>query len=107
MPPTTPIWSRTVMGSAEPICGRDAHTAATDGMFRAFPDIHVDNDSYPIQFGQGDWMTVITKVTGPSAANRPCPTGVIPDTGKSFEVNFSTTARWEGDLLVEEYVFWD
>ena len=32
---------------------------------------------------------------------------VIPGTGKSFELNFSTTARWEGDQLVEEYVFWD
>ena len=32
---------------------------------------------------------------------------VIPGTGRSFELTFSTTARWEGDLLVEEYVFWD
>jgi hypothetical protein len=32
---------------------------------------------------------------------------VIPGTGRSFELTVSTTARWEGDQLVEEYVFWD
>ena len=32
---------------------------------------------------------------------------MIPGTGKSFALNFSTTARWEGEQLVEEYVFWD
>ena len=31
----------------------------------------------------------------------------ISPTGKAFDLNFSTTARWEGDLLIEEYVFWD
>lgn len=97
-----------IMGSAEPINGRDAHTAAMEGMFRAFPDVHVYNDPYPIQFGQGDWMTVVTKATGTFSGELALPDGtVIPGTGKSFEVNFSTTARWEGDLLVEEYVFWD
>lgn len=32
---------------------------------------------------------------------------VIAGTGRSFELDFATTARWDGDLLVEEYVFWD
>jgi hypothetical protein len=30
----------------------------------------------------------------------------IPGTGKYFELDFSTTAKWEEELLVEEYVFW-
>jgi hypothetical protein len=26
---------------------------------------------------------------------------------KAFDLTFSTTARWEGDQLIEEHVFWD
>jgi hypothetical protein len=97
-----------ITGNAEAILGREAHAAAMDAMFRAFPDVHVDNDPYPLQFGQGDWMTVVTKATGTFSGEMALPDGtVIHGTGKSFELTFSTTARWEGDELVEEYVFWD
>jgi len=96
-----------VTGS-DTIYGRPAHAAAMQGMFRAFPDVHVDNDPYPIQFGDGDWMTVVCKVTGTFSGEMVLPDGTsIPGTGKSFELDFSTTAKWEGELLVEEYVFWD
>jgi len=30
-------------------------------MFRMFPDVHVDNDSYPVLFRSGDWITLITR----------------------------------------------
>lgn len=53
-----------VTGSAEPIYGRAAHAEAMKQMFAMFPDVHVDNDPYPIQIGQGDWTTVITRATG-------------------------------------------
>jgi hypothetical protein len=32
---------------------------------------------------------------------------VIAPTGKAFDLDFATIARWDGDLLVEEFVFWD
>ena len=97
-----------IVGSEESIRGADAHRAAMEGMISAFPDVHVENDPYPLQFGQGDWLTVITKATGTFAGDLVTPDGsVIPPTGKSFALNFSTTARWEGELLIEEYVFWD
>jgi hypothetical protein len=32
-------------------------------MLQAFPDMHVRND-YPLQFGEGDWTTVMGKVSG-------------------------------------------
>jgi hypothetical protein len=96
-----------ITGNAEPLHGRDVH-AALDAMFRAFPDVHVDNDPHPPQFGQGDWMTVVTRATGTFSGEMALPDGtVIPGAGKSFDLTFSTTARWEGDQLVEEYVFWD
>ncbi|MGH3159093.1 MAG: ester cyclase [Streptosporangiaceae bacterium] len=97
-----------VMGSLEPVVGRDALAAALAAMVRAFPDMHVHNDPYPVQFGAGDWTTVIGKVTGTFSGEMVLPDGtVIPGTGKSFEVDLATTARWEGELMVEEWVFWD
>jgi hypothetical protein len=53
-----------VAGEAEPIKGQPAHAAMMKEMFRIFPDVHVHNDPYPIQFGSGDWITVITRATG-------------------------------------------
>ncbi len=50
-------------GSAEPIYGREAHAAAMQQLVRMFPDIRV-HTPYPIQFGGGDWITVVTNVTG-------------------------------------------
>ena len=53
-------------------------------------------------------MTVVTKATGTFSGEMALPDGtVIPGTGMSFALTFSTTARWDGDQLVEEYVFWD
>jgi hypothetical protein len=31
----------------------------------------------------------------------------IAPTGKAFDLDFSTNARWDGDGLIEEFVFWD
>jgi len=32
---------------------------------------------------------------------------MIARTGKAFDLDFATTAKWEGDLLLEEFVFLD
>jgi hypothetical protein len=97
-----------VTGSAEPIYGRASHAAMIEQMLRIFPAVHVYNDPYPFQFGSDDWITVITRTTGTFAGEMILPDGnVIAPTGKAFDVNFATTANWDGDLLVEEYVFWD
>jgi ketosteroid isomerase-like protein len=95
-------------GNGQPILGRKDHAAAMAGMFHIFPDVHVDNDPYPIQFGSGDWITVITRCTGTFTGDMTLPDGsVIAPTGRAFDLDFATTARWAGELLVEEYVFWD
>jgi SnoaL-like polyketide cyclase len=52
-----------VTGSAAPIYGREAHGAAMQQLVRMFPDIRV-HTPYPIQFGDRDWITVVTNVTG-------------------------------------------
>jgi SnoaL-like polyketide cyclase len=82
-----------VMGSTEPIRGEPAHAAAMNEMIRIFPDVHVHSDPYPIQFGSGDWITVVTRTTGTFKGEMKLPGGkVIAPTGKSFDLSFTTTA---------------
>jgi hypothetical protein len=97
-----------ITGNAQPIYGRAAHAAAMQQMVRIFPDIHVYNGPYPIQFGSGDWITVVTRATGTFTGQMILPGGkVIAPTGKAFDVEFGQTVKWEGDLLVEISAFWD
>ena len=42
-------------------------------------------------------------MTGPMQG----PDGEIPPTGKSFEVDFCTVARWDNGQIVEENLFYD
>ncbi len=76
--------------------------------FRIFPDVRVHNDPYPIQFGRGDWITVISRTTGTFTGEMTRPDGtVISPTGKAFDLEFSQTVRWDGDQVVEILAFWD
>jgi hypothetical protein len=96
-----------VTGSADPIYGREAHTAAMQQLVRMFPDIRV-HTPYPIQFGSGDWITVVTNVTGRFTVEMTLPDGtVIPPTGKAFDLEFAQTSRWDGDRLIVISAFWD
>src|SRR4030088_840944 len=52
-----------ITGLAEPVYGREAHATAMRQMLRVFPDMHV-HLPYPVQFGDGDWITVVTRATG-------------------------------------------
>jgi len=97
-----------VTGNAEPIYGRAAHAAAMKQFVRTFPDVHVRNDPYPIQFGSADWITVVTRVTGTFSGEMKLPNGkVVPPTGKAFDVEFAQTVKWDGDLLIEISAFWN
>ena len=96
-----------VTGSAEPIYGRGAHAAAMEQLVRMFPDIRV-HTPYPIQFGSGDWITVVTNVTGTFTVEMTLPDGtVIPPTGKAFDLEFAQTSKWDGDRLIVISAFWD
>jgi hypothetical protein len=96
-----------VTGLAEPIYGRKAHAEAMQQLIGMFPDIHV-HTPYPIQFGSGDWITVITNVTGTFTGEMALPEGkVIAPTGKAFDVEFGQTSKWQGDQLIVISAFWD
>jgi SnoaL-like polyketide cyclase len=60
-------------GSAQPIYGSKAHAAAMQQMLRIFPNMLV-NTPYPIRFGDGDWITVVTHATGTFTGQMPPPT---------------------------------
>lgn len=97
-----------VTGNADPIYGRTSHAAMVQQMLRIFPDVHVYNDPYPVQFGNGDWITVITRTTGTFSGEMVLPDGtVIPPTGKAFDVEFGQTTKWDGDQLIAISAFWD
>ena len=96
-----------ITGLAEPVYGREAHAAAMQQFLRSFPDMHVKTP-YPIQFGSGDWITVVTHATGTFTGEITLPDGnVIPPTGKTFDVEFGQTTKWEGDRLIMISAFWD
>jgi ketosteroid isomerase-like protein len=96
-----------IPGNGQPIYGSVAHAAAMQQMLRIFPDMHV-NTPYPIQFGSGDWITVITHATGTFRGQMVLPNGkVIAPTGKPFDVEFGQTAKWDGDRLIIISAFLD
>src|SRR5437016_4509317 len=96
-----------IPGLAEPIHGSKPHSAAMQQFLRSFPDMHV-NTPYPIRFGSGDWITVVTNATGTFTGEMVLPDGkVIAGTGKSFDVEFGQTTKWVGDQLIIISAFWD
>jgi len=96
-----------ITGNAEPIYGREAHAAAMQQLLRMFPDMYVYTP-YPIQFGSGDWITVVTRATGTFTGEMILPDGkVIASTGKAFDVEFGQTTKWDGDQLIVISAFWD
>jgi hypothetical protein len=97
-----------ITGNAQPVYGQVAHASLIKEMFRMFPDVHVYNDPYPIQFGGGDWITVICRITGTFTGEMILPDGkVIAPTGKAFDIEFCQTSKWEGDQLTIISAFWD
>ena len=96
-----------IPGSPEPIYGSKAHSAAMQAFLRSFPDMHV-NTPYPIQFGSGDWITVVTNATGTFTGELTLPDGkVIAPTGKAFDLEFGQTTKWDGDRLIVIAAFFD
>jgi hypothetical protein len=97
-----------ITGNAQPIYGAAAHAALVKEMFRMFPDVHVYNDPYPIQFGGGDWITVICRITGTFKGEMVLPDRkVIGPTGRAFDIEFCQTSKWEGEQIITISAFWD
>ena len=78
-------------------------------MFKTFPNNRVGNRPYKTFFASGEWTCSIARFTGTMTGSMPGPGGKeIAPTGKSFEVDFCTVARWdESGQIVEENLFYD
>jgi ketosteroid isomerase-like protein len=88
--------------------GVEAHKQEALEFFRTFPDQHLDNRPYKVLIASGDWTCSIAHFTGTMTGPMKGPDGKeIPPTGKSFEVDFCTVARWDKGQIVEENLFYD
>jgi len=85
------------------------HRLESMEMFKTYPDNHVGNRPYKTLFASGDWTCSIARFTGTMTGPMKGPGGKeIPPTGKSFEVDFCTVARWDDNgQIVEENLFYD
>jgi hypothetical protein len=95
-------------GGAAPTRGIEAHEAESREFFKTFPDNHLDNDPYKIQFGQGDWTCTVARFTGHMGGPMKQPDGTeIPPTHRPFEIDFYTIARWADGEIAEERLMYD
>jgi len=89
--------------------GVQAHRQEAIDFYRAFPDQRVGNRPYKMLIGQGDWTCSVARFTGTMKGPMKGPDGKdIPPTGKSFDVDFCTVAKWdENGQIIEENLFYD
>lgn len=94
-------------GQPDPTRGRQDHRAEAVEFFKTFPDNHLDLP-YKVLIGEGEYTCSIARFTGTMKGPMKGPDGTeIPPTGKSFEVDFCTVARWKDGEIVEENLFYD
>ena len=91
-----------------PTHGIEAHRQEALAFFKAFPDQRIENRPYRVFFASGDWTCSIARFTGTMTGPMTGPGGnEIPPTGKAFDVEFCTVARWDKGQIVEENLFYD
>jgi hypothetical protein len=94
-------------GQSTPTLGGPNHRAESERFSRAFPD-NVVKHPYDILFGEDDYTCFVTRFTGTFIGPLTQYDGtVVQPTGKSFDVLYSTTARWRNGKIIEEYLFYD
>lgn len=92
-----------------PTHGVHDHSAEAIEFFKTFPDQHLDNRPYKVLIGQDDWTCSVARFTGTMTGPMKGPDGKqLQPTGKSFEVDFCTVARWDQHgQIIEENLFYD
>lgn len=95
-------------GQPEPTVGLKDHTAESIAFWKTFPNQKLDNRPYRVFFADGDYTCSIARFRGTMTGPMITPDGTeIPPTGKSFDVDFYTVAKWENGLIVEENLMYD
>jgi hypothetical protein len=94
-------------GQPDPTRGRDAHQAESEAFFKSIEN-HLDNNPYRVMFGSGDWTCTIARWKGKMIGPWRDLNGNVHDaTGKTFELEFCTVARWKNGEIAEENLFYD
>ena len=94
-------------GNPEATRGRKDHRAEAIEFFKTFPDNHLDLP-YKVLLADGDWTCSIARFTGTMTGPMKAPDGSeIAPTGRPFEVEFCTVAKWKDGEIVEEKLFYD
>lgn len=95
-------------GKTEPTVGIEAHTQEAIDFFHTFPDQRLDNRPYRVFFASGDWTCSVARTRGTMKGAMKLADGTeIPPTGKSFDVDFYTVAKWHEGQIVEENLMYD
>ena len=88
--------------------GVQAHRQEAVDFFRAFPNQHLDHRPYKVRIAQGDWTCSVAHFTGTMTGPMKGPDAKdTPPTGKSFDVDFCTVAKWDdnGQIIKENLCF--
>ncbi len=94
-------------GQREPTQGREAHQAESAAFFKSIEN-QLENNPYRVQFGSGEWTCTIARWKGKMVGPWKDLNGKVhPPTGKAFELEFCTVARWKNGEIVEENLFYD
>ena len=94
-------------GQPNPTVGIEDHAAESIAFWKTFPDQKLDNRPYRVFFASGDWTCSIAPFRGTMEGPMKMGDKVIPPTGKSFEVDFYTIAKWDDGQIVEENPLYD
>jgi ketosteroid isomerase-like protein len=95
-------------GQPNPTVGIEDHTAESIAFWKMSPDQHLENRPYKVFFASGDWTCSIARFKGTMTGPMQGAGGTeIPPTGKAFDVDFYTIAKWDDGQIVEENLMYD
>jgi len=95
-------------GQPEPTVGIEDHTVESIAFWKMAPDQQLENRPYKVFFASGDWTCSIARFKGTMTGPMQGADGAeIPPTGKSFDVDFYTIAKWDDGQIVEENLMYD
>lgn len=76
--------------------------------FSSFSDAAPHNHNYKVEFGEGDWTVALARAQGTNDGPLPGPTGnLLPPNRKVAVYDLMTISRWNGGLMMEEYLWTD
>jgi ketosteroid isomerase-like protein len=95
-------------GQPEPTRGVHNHREESVQFFKAFPDNHLVNNPYKIQFYKDDYTCSVADFTGTFKGPMKGLNGqMIHPTNKKFHIEFCTVAHWKNGKILEERLFYD